>query len=121
MSKLFEKTHVKSLTIPNRFIRSATWEGMATKEGACTQKLTDLMVQLAQGGVGLIITGHAYVRGEGQAGLRQLGVYNDDFIPGLAEMTSAVHKAGGASSCSLRMPAASPTGKSPDRKPGGHL
>ena len=52
MSKLFEKTHVKSLTIQNRFIRSATWEGMATKEGACTQKLTDLMVQLAQGGVG---------------------------------------------------------------------
>jgi len=96
MSKLFEKTHVKSLTIQNRFIRSATWEGMATKEGACTQKLTDLMVQLAQGGVGLIITGHAYVRGEGQAGVRQLGVYNDDFIPGLAEMTSAVHKAGGA-------------------------
>jgi len=96
MSKLFEKTQVKSLTIPNRFIRSATWEGMATKEGACTQKLTDLMVQLAQGGVGLIITGHAYVRGEGQAGLRQLGVYNDDFIPGLAEMTSAVNKAGGS-------------------------
>jgi len=31
MSKLFEKTHVKSLTIQNRFIRSATWEGWQPK------------------------------------------------------------------------------------------
>lgn len=96
MSKLFEKTNIKNLTIPNRFVRSATWEGMATEKGACTQKLIDLMVQLAQGGVGLIISGHAYVSTEGQASLRKLGVYDDDLIPGLAEMASAVHKAGGS-------------------------
>jgi 2,4-dienoyl-CoA reductase-like NADH-dependent reductase (Old Yellow Enzyme family) len=95
MSKLFEKTSIKNLTIPNRFVRSATWEGMANEDGACTQKLTDYMVQLVQGGVGLIISGHAYVRPEGQAGPRQLGVYDDDLIPGLAQMASAVHKAGG--------------------------
>jgi 2,4-dienoyl-CoA reductase-like NADH-dependent reductase (Old Yellow Enzyme family) len=95
MSKLFEKTNIKSLTIPNRFVRSATWEGMATDEGACTRKLIDLMVELAQGGVGLIISGHTYVRAEGKAGPWQLGVYDDDLIPGLAEMASAVHKAGG--------------------------
>jgi len=96
MSKLFEKTNIKSLSLPNRFVRSATWEGMATEAGACTQKLIDLMVQLVHGGVGLIISGHTYVRAEGQASLRQLGVYDDDLIPGLAEMTSAVHQAGGS-------------------------
>ena len=95
MSKLFEKTNIKSLTIPNRFVRSATWEGMATDEGACTRKLIDLMVELSHGGVGLIISGHTYVRAEGKAGPWQLGVYDDDLISGLAEMASAVHKAGG--------------------------
>ena len=88
MSKLFEETRIKGLTIPNRFIRSATWAGMATEDGSCTRQLTDCMVRLANGGVGLIITGHAYVRAEGQAGSRQLGVYRDELVPGLAEMTA---------------------------------
>jgi len=95
VSKLFEKTRIKGLTLPNRFIRSATWEGMAAEEGSCTRRLMDTMVQLAQGGVGLIMTGHAYVTTEGQASLRQLGVYSDDLVPGLAQMTAAVHAAGG--------------------------
>ena len=95
MSKLFEKTKIKNLTIENRFVRSATWEGMANEDGSCTQGLTDYMVQLAHGGVGLIITGHTYVSVEGQAGPRQLGVYRDDFTAGLANMASAVHMAGG--------------------------
>ena len=73
MSKLFEKTNIKSLTIPNRFVRSATWEGMATDEGACTRKLIDLMVELSHGGVGLIISGHTYVRAEGKAGSVAVG------------------------------------------------
>jgi 2,4-dienoyl-CoA reductase-like NADH-dependent reductase (Old Yellow Enzyme family) len=95
VSRLFEETTIKGLTIPNRFIRSATWTGMAAADGACTRQLTDCMVRLASGGVGLIITGHAYVSAEGQAGSRQLGVYRDDLVAGLAEMTAAVHAAGG--------------------------
>jgi 2,4-dienoyl-CoA reductase-like NADH-dependent reductase (Old Yellow Enzyme family) len=50
---------------------------------------------LAQGGIGLIITGHAYVSREGQAGGWQLGIYSDDLIPGLVEMTTSVHALGG--------------------------
>jgi 2,4-dienoyl-CoA reductase-like NADH-dependent reductase (Old Yellow Enzyme family) len=49
------------MTLANRFVRSATWEGMATEDGRVTPKLTDTMVALATGGVGLIISGHAYV------------------------------------------------------------
>ncbi len=95
MSKLFEETAIKGLTISNRFVRSATWEGMANEDGSCTQQLTDYMAQLARGGVGLIISGHAYVHLAGQAGVRQLGVYGDALLAGLREMTKAVHKAGG--------------------------
>ncbi|MEN6440311.1 MAG: NADH:flavin oxidoreductase [Syntrophobacter sp.] len=95
MSKLFEQTTIKGLTIKNRFVRSATWEGMANSDGSCTEELINLMARLAHGGVGLIITGHAYVSAEGQAGLRQLGVHHDGMIPGLAGMVDAVHKTGG--------------------------
>ncbi len=79
----------------NRFVRSATWEGMATDDGAVTPKLMDTIVALAKGGVGLIITSHAYVSPEGQATPWQLGIYKDDLMEGLREMSSAVHAEGG--------------------------
>jgi len=95
MPKLFEPTVINAMTLSDRFVRSATWEGMATADGACTPKLTALLVNLAEGGVGLIVTGHAYVRQDGQAGPWQLGVYKDELVPGLQAMTDAVHAGGG--------------------------
>jgi 2,4-dienoyl-CoA reductase-like NADH-dependent reductase (Old Yellow Enzyme family) len=92
---LFETTTIKSMSLTNRFVRSATWEGMAEEDGSCSRKLTDLMVQFAKGGVGLIITSHAYVSREGRARPRQLGIYSDKLVPGLAAMAKAVHNAGG--------------------------
>lgn len=95
MKTLFDQTTIKHLKLSNRFIRSATWEGLANDDGAVTPALIETMVALASGGVGLIITGHAYVRAEGQAGPNQLGAYSDRFIPGLKEMTDAVHAVDG--------------------------
>ena len=95
MSKLFETSEINGMKLANRFVRSATWEGMAADDGACTPKLIDLMVSLAKGDVGLIITSHAYVSPEGQAGPWQLGVYDDKLIPGLEAMATAVHENGG--------------------------
>ena len=95
MSKLFEPTSIKTLCLDNRTVRSATWEGMAETDGSCSAQLIDLMVKLAEGGVGLIIAGHAYVSREGQAGPWQIGVHSDEMLPGLSRMTEAVHRAGG--------------------------
>lgn len=95
MSRMFETTEINGMRIANRFVRSATWEGMASDDGACTPALADLMGRLAKGKVGLIITSHAYVSKEGQAGPRQLGIYDDALIQGLKEMTRAVHDHGG--------------------------
>jgi 2,4-dienoyl-CoA reductase-like NADH-dependent reductase (Old Yellow Enzyme family) len=91
MSEMFESTEINGMKLANRFVRSATWEGMAGDDGSCSSKLVDLMSQLAKGDVGLIITSHAYVRQDGQAGPWQLGIYNDELIQGLRDMTQTVH------------------------------
>ncbi len=95
MSKLFDSGNINGMVISNRFVRSATWEGMATDAGQCTPRLIELMADLARGGVGLIISSHAYVRKDGQASPWQLGVYSDELIPGLQAMARAVHQHGG--------------------------
>ena len=95
MAELFEPSEINGMTLSNRFVRSATWEGMAADDGACTPKLIDLMTGLTKGGVGLIISSHAYVLKEGQATPWQLGIYKDELVPGLQDMTTAVHENGG--------------------------
>ncbi|MCF8069869.1 MAG: NADH:flavin oxidoreductase [Desulfobacterales bacterium] len=95
MSKLFESTTINGMALLNRFVRSATWEGVATADGKVTPALIKMMTDLADGGVGLIMSGHTYVRPEGQATPWQLAIHKDDYIDGLREMTDAVHNCGG--------------------------
>jgi 2,4-dienoyl-CoA reductase-like NADH-dependent reductase (Old Yellow Enzyme family) len=95
MSRLFEETEINGMRLKNRFVRSATWEGMATEDGSFTPRLVELYRRLAEGQVGLIITSHAYVRKDGQAGLFQLGIHEERLKDGLKEMVNAVHGAGG--------------------------
>jgi 2,4-dienoyl-CoA reductase-like NADH-dependent reductase (Old Yellow Enzyme family) len=82
------------MKLANRFVRSATWEGMAGSDGSVTPALVDLMARLAEGG-GLIISSHAYIKPEGQAGPRQLGAYQEALVAGLGQMTQSVHEQGG--------------------------
>ena len=95
MSKLFESSTINGMLLANRFVRSATWEGMAGDDGSVTPALENCMAQLAEGQVGLIISSHAYISPEGQAGPKQLGIYRDDLVEGLKQMTGDVHRKGG--------------------------
>jgi len=95
MATLFEETTIGSMRVPNRLVRSATWEGLAAPDGTVTPALIDMMTILARGGVGLIISGHAFVSREGQASPGKLGVHADAMLPGLSAMACAVHAAGG--------------------------
>jgi len=95
MAELFEKTTINAMPLANRFVRSATWEGLAGDDGSVTAAYTAKMVALAQGETGLIITGNAFVSPEGRGGLKQLGVHDDAPAGGLAALTKAVHDAGG--------------------------
>lgn len=95
MGKLFETTQINGMTLSNRFVRSATYGGMANPDGSASPRLIDMMVKLAEGGVGLIITGLSSVQKEGRSYPLQLEIHSDDMLPGLSQMTDAVHKAGG--------------------------
>jgi 2,4-dienoyl-CoA reductase-like NADH-dependent reductase (Old Yellow Enzyme family) len=93
--KVFEPATIGNISLTNRFIRSATCEGLATPKGFCSNLLAKLMEDLARGGVGLIITGHTAVSPEGRVGARQLCLWDSGHLPALSEMTARVHEAGG--------------------------
>ena len=95
MAHLFEPSEINGMVLPNRFIRSATWDGLATDDGASTPQMVALLSKLAKGGVGLIITGHAYVHSHGQHQPWQLGIDREELMPGLQSMADAVHENGG--------------------------
>jgi 2,4-dienoyl-CoA reductase-like NADH-dependent reductase (Old Yellow Enzyme family) len=92
MQELFQETNINGMRLPNRFVRSATWEGLATPDGACTDRLSGVVERLAEGGVGLVITGHGYVSREGQAGPWQMGYHEDALLPGLEDLARAAHR-----------------------------
>ncbi|HVP90016.1 MAG TPA: NADH:flavin oxidoreductase [Terriglobales bacterium] len=91
-SPLFSPIALGGVIIPNRFVRSATHDYMATEAGEATDRQVELHARLAEGEVGLVITGHAYVRKEGQASPRQLAVSEDRFIEGLGRIAAAAHR-----------------------------
>lgn len=84
-----------NMELSNRFVRSATWEGMAAEDGGITDDLVALYRDLAKGKVGLIILSCASVdpRGKGLNGL--IGIHSDSHIPGLKRLTDTVHEEGG--------------------------
>ncbi len=52
LSILFSEARIGNMTLKNRFVRSATWENMATEDGHMTEKLYDIYEELAKGEVG---------------------------------------------------------------------
>ena len=57
MEKLWTPGHIGLMETKNRTVRSATNEHLATRQGELTQAWMDVNLELARGGVGVIITG----------------------------------------------------------------
>ena len=92
-SILFEPTKIKNMELRNRFVRSATYDGCADK-GYVTEKQMNLFTTLAEGGVGLIITGITVVHNSGYISKYQNSISSDEFMSGLIRLISAVHDRG---------------------------
>jgi len=92
MDILFEPIRINGMVLKNRFVRTATAERMSPPDGEFTQEMVNLYTGLARGGVGLIITGHAYIHPLGKAERRMTGIHNGGLIPALKKLVKEVHK-----------------------------
>ncbi len=78
---LFSPLELRNITLANRLIRSATYEGQGSLQGEPKIGLRDMYQELSRGGVGTIITGFVYTSQQGRAmQQRQCGIDNDSMI-----------------------------------------
>lgn len=94
--KIFSEGSIAGLTIPNRLIRSATWDPSILTSRQMTEDVLNLYRNLALGGIGAIITGGFPVYRERfpEEDPGQLGrLYSDLRVKGLEKMAECVHQA----------------------------
>ena len=94
-SMLYEPFSLCGFTVRNRFVRSATHEGLADADGTPGTAIGDMYEELAKNELGLIITGYAYVDPRGKSAHMQQGIYDDRFIGPYRDIVSRVHRQGG--------------------------
>lgn len=93
MHKMFQDIKIGNMLIPNRIVRSATYEGMADLNGFVGDNYLKLYESLAKSQVGMMITGFAFISQQGRAMQRnQVGIDNFDKVDSLRKVTDAVHK-----------------------------
>ena len=94
-SKLFTAGQIGSLTLPNRLIRSATQDPFGHRDGTCDEKQVALYREIAESGVGAIITAYSYISPEARSTGIQVGFATPEQRASQKEVLDAVHAAGG--------------------------
>lgn len=98
-SLLFTPASIGPVTLRNRTIRSAAFEGMAT-DNSPSQMLKDYHVSVSRGGVGMTTLAYASVTRNGLSFNSQLWM-RKEIIPGLRDITDAIHAEGAKASIQL--------------------
>ena len=101
VSILFEPFDIKGIQVKNRFVRSATVEGMGMADGRPSGSLRELYYALAEGEIGLIVTAAALVDGEAYKKRRyvegrayDIAMDEDRYIEDWHEVVAGVHERG---------------------------
>ncbi|HEY9546248.1 MAG TPA: NADH:flavin oxidoreductase [Solimonas sp.] len=92
--KAFTPLKIGPLTLRNRFIKSATNEGMA-KGGVPSKMLVEHHRRIAAGGVGMTTVAYCAVSPDGRTFVDQVSL-NRESVPHLRALTDAVHREGAA-------------------------
>lgn len=96
LSPIFSPLRLRSLELRNRLMRSATAERLCDEAGLPDPRQAQLYGKLARGGIGLIVTGHAYVHARGRCHPEMLAADRDEAIGPLRELARAAHGGGAA-------------------------
>lgn len=98
-SNLFTPAQIGPVTLRNRTIRSAAFEGMCPGN-APSKELKDYHLSVARGGVGMTTLAYASVTRNGLSFPRQLWM-RPQIIPALRNITDAIHDTGAKASIQL--------------------
>src|SRR5262245_39129401 len=101
MNILLTPARIGSLEIPNRIVMPAMTTRTADEEGYVTDDTVAYYLARAQGGVGLITVEMASPEKVGRHRRREVGLYDDRFLPGLTRLVDEIHRAGSKASIQL--------------------
>ncbi len=96
---VFAAARLGPLTLKNRIVKAATFEGMAPR-GAVTDALVAFHERVARGGAAMSTVAYLAVSPEGRTD-RHCVLLDADSLPGLRRLTDAVHAAGAAVSAQI--------------------
>jgi 2,4-dienoyl-CoA reductase-like NADH-dependent reductase (Old Yellow Enzyme family) len=92
-SPLFSQITIGNLSLKNRLVRSATYEGAADRNGVPGDNYLPIYRELARNGVGMIITGFSYIARSGRAMQPfQAGLDDREKVRSFRRVTDEVHR-----------------------------
>jgi dimethylglycine catabolism A len=101
MTILLTPARIGGVTIKNRIVMPPMTTRTADDDGCVTEATIAYYVARARGGVGLITAEMASPERAGRHRRRELGIYDDRFLPGLTRLADAIHRGGAKASIQL--------------------
>jgi 2,4-dienoyl-CoA reductase-like NADH-dependent reductase (Old Yellow Enzyme family) len=101
MNVLLTPARIGSVEIHNRIVMPPMTTRLADNEGRVTDDSINYYMARVRGGVGLVTVEMASPERAGRHRLRELGIYDDQFLPGLSRLADAIHRGGGK--CSIQL------------------
>ena len=101
MNVLLTPARIGAVEIRNRIVMPPMTTRLADAEGHVTDDTVNYYMARVRGGVGLITVEMASPTKAGRHRRRELGIYDDRFLPGLTRLTEAIHAGGAKASIQL--------------------
>lgn len=101
MNVLLTPARIGPVELPNRIIMPPMTTRTADAEGHVTDAMIAYYMARVRGGVGLITVEMAAPERAGRHRLREAGIYDDRFLPGLKKLVAEIHSGGAKASIQL--------------------
>jgi dimethylglycine catabolism A len=101
MNILLTPARIGPAEIPNRIVMPPMTTRGSDEDGQVTDQTIAYYMARVRGGTGLITVEMASPEKAGRHRRRELGVYDDDFLPGLTRLVRAIHDGGAKASIQL--------------------
>jgi 2,4-dienoyl-CoA reductase-like NADH-dependent reductase (Old Yellow Enzyme family) len=101
MNILLTPARIGSVEIRNRIVMPPMTTRLADETGRVTDAAVAYYMARVRGGVGLVTVEMASPERAGRHRVRELGIYDDQYLPGLSRLADEIHRGGGK--CSIQL------------------